>query len=202
MPEDDKLLLDGDDQSFALKQCLKMAYYVSKVRGYEILMMKAEFFKDENGFIWFFYAHDIFVRKNLNRQMMSSEDAKKEARKIQQNKEKLRMQMISELQAYESQQKATKNNSTNKMMAIMNNYYTQMKSEVGIDKNQSIQDVDDGGMDEILRTLKPNTTARNFKEFLGVADNCNRTQAWRAISRKMYARDKKDTEVFDQNLDP
>ena len=133
---------------------------------------------------------------------MSSEDAKKEARKIQQNKEKLRMQMISELQAYESQQKATKNNSTNKMMAIMNNYYTQMKSEVGIDKNQSIQDVDDGGMDEILRTLKPNTTARNFKEFLGVADNCTRTQAWRAISRKMYARDKKDTEVFDQNLDP
>jgi hypothetical protein len=77
-----------------------------------------------------------------------------------------------------------------------------MKSEVGIDKNQSIQDVDDGGMDEILRTLKPNTTARNFKEFLGVADNCTRTQAWRAISRKMYARDKKDTEVFDQNLDP
>jgi len=28
------------------------------------LQIKAEFFKDENGFIWFFYAKKIYIRKS------------------------------------------------------------------------------------------------------------------------------------------
>ena len=45
-------------------------------------MMQAEFFRDENGFIWFFYAHNIYGRKILNKKTMNSEDAKKEAKKL------------------------------------------------------------------------------------------------------------------------
>ena len=70
---------------------------MSKMRKYEILTMNAEFFKDDNGFVWFSYAHGIYVRKNLNRAALSSEEAKKEAKKIQMNKEKMRKNMINEL---------------------------------------------------------------------------------------------------------
>jgi len=62
MPDDVKLLKGGtkkDDEHFALKQCYKMAHYMQKVYQYEILQMKAEFLKDENGNIWFYYATNI-----------------------------------------------------------------------------------------------------------------------------------------------
>jgi len=71
---------------------------MSRVRGYEILMMQAEFFKDENGFIWFFYAHKISVRVNVHKATLNSEDAKREAKKLAQNKDKMRTAMISELE--------------------------------------------------------------------------------------------------------
>ena len=32
----------------------------------EILQMKAEFFKDENGFIWLFYVKHIHMRKSFH----------------------------------------------------------------------------------------------------------------------------------------
>ena len=41
-----------------------MGAYLQKVRGLELLQMKAEFFKDENGYIWFFYAKEICIRKS------------------------------------------------------------------------------------------------------------------------------------------
>lgn len=69
----------------------------------------------------------------------------------------------------------------------MNSYYNELKSDVGIEDKKSL-DNDDGNLDEVMRTLKPNTTSSNFKEFLNISDNCNRTQGWRAISRKMHSR--------------
>lgn len=74
------------------------------------------------------------------------------------------------------------------MLDFMNAYYREMKTEIGMDDNAQHND-DDNNLDDILRTLKQNTTAENFKEFLSIKDNCNRTQAWRAISRKIYKRD-------------
>jgi len=60
------------------------------------------------------------------------------------------------------------------MLDDMNRYYNSIKHEVGIDKNERTHEEDDQ-LDEILKTLKPNTTAKNFKDFLGVKDNCNKT---------------------------
>ena len=65
--------------------------------------MKAEFWKDDNGFVWFVYARHIYVRTNRNKEALSSEQAKKEAKKIQMNKEKMRKNMIDELTQYEEQ---------------------------------------------------------------------------------------------------
>ena len=39
--------------------------------------MKAEFFKDANGDIWFFYAKDIQVRLITNNKMLDREEANK-----------------------------------------------------------------------------------------------------------------------------
>ena len=188
MPTDADLVLNKEDQIYAYKQCLKFCYYISKVRGIEILQMKAEFLKDENQFIWFYYAHNIYCRKNQNKNTMNSEDAKKQAIKLQQSKERQRQKMVKELEDYEQQQRSQKSAATQKMLGTMNSYYQTLKSEVGFEDNQGMDD-EDYELDDILRTLKPNTTARNFKEFLGREHNCNRTQAWRSISRKIYSQD-------------
>ena len=63
--------------------------------------MKVEFLKDENGFIWLFYARDISCRKNINNKDLNSKDAKAKAIEIQANKLKMRNQMVVELQQYE-----------------------------------------------------------------------------------------------------
>jgi len=44
--------------------------------------MKAEFFKDDWKVIWFFYSRDIYGRPCTNRDVMSSIDAKKQAKRI------------------------------------------------------------------------------------------------------------------------
>lgn len=41
-----------------------MSFYIQKLYHHDILRMKCEFAKDDNGTIWFVYAKDIFVRSN------------------------------------------------------------------------------------------------------------------------------------------
>jgi hypothetical protein len=53
---DAELARSGNDYAYCLKQCYKMCYYVQKLHSHEILRMRAEFTKDENGTIWFAYA--------------------------------------------------------------------------------------------------------------------------------------------------
>ena len=89
--EDDAVLLArGDDQAYVEKQCLKYCYYAQKVHGKEILQMKAEFFKDSNGKIWFFYARGIQCRNSPNTKALNCDDAKKQARNTEKNKRAVR----------------------------------------------------------------------------------------------------------------
>ena len=67
MGDDLELQFESKDYQFCYKQCLKMGYYIQTIHGFEILRMYAEFFKDENGYIWFFYAHNIYGRKVQNK---------------------------------------------------------------------------------------------------------------------------------------
>ena len=62
--------------------------------------MKAEFVKDDNGFIWFTYAKDIFLRKNTNIIRVSKAEAKKQADRIQENKNMMRKKLIAELEVF------------------------------------------------------------------------------------------------------
>lgn len=169
-----------------------MAYYLQIVKNVELLRMSAEFYKDELGFIWFFYAKDIYTRKVKNKKTISSEEAKLEAKRQQQNKEKVRQTMIDELHQYEQQRGNVRNVATQRMLDMMNSYYNELKTEVGLEEKDD-HDEEDHSLEDLLRALKPNTTAKNFKEFLTLEGNCTRTQAWRAISRKMYRQDRKQS---------
>ena len=60
------------------------------------------------------------------------------------------------------------------MLKLMDDYYGNLKNEVGIEDNNDLEDKD-FELDGILETLKPNTTAENFKEFLKREDNLTKT---------------------------
>ena len=97
--------------------------------------------------------------------------------------------MIDELQVFEQQMrkdnKKYPTQTIERMQSMMNEYYQNLKIEAKIE-DQTGMDDDDYELDGILRTLKPNTTAKNFKEFLKREDNCLKDQNWRQISRKVY----------------
>jgi hypothetical protein len=52
----------------------------------------------------------------------------------------------------------------------MNTYYQNLKTEVKL-VDQAGKEDNDLELDGILKTLKPNTTAKNFKDFLKREDN-------------------------------
>lgn len=45
----DNEIVKKDEHLYCLKQCYKMCYYISKIYHFEILKMRCEFSKDENG---------------------------------------------------------------------------------------------------------------------------------------------------------
>lgn len=51
------------DHQKCLYQIYKICFFVSKIHKYEILKMKAQFMKDDNGKIWFYHAKNLIVRK-------------------------------------------------------------------------------------------------------------------------------------------
>jgi len=64
------------------------------------------------------------------------------------------------------------------MLSFMNEYYKNMKEEMGIDPNYAVED-NDPQLDIVLKKLRPNTTATNFREFMTKSSNVNKTRAWK-----------------------
>ena len=52
-----------------------------------------------------------------------------------------------------------------KMRSFMEDYYSNMKMEQGIDINYAVYD-EDPAFDAMMKTLRPNTSAKTFEEFL------------------------------------
>lgn len=78
------------------------------------------------------------------------------------------------------------NKSIGRMLNIMDSYYSNMKQDMGIFEKNNFEE-EDSKLDEVLKTLRPNTTAKNFKEYLSRQDNINRSTHWKSISRKLVA---------------
>lgn len=56
------MIRNGDDYGYCIKQCYKICYYIQKMHNIDILKMRGEFAKDDNGTIWFMYANQIHRR--------------------------------------------------------------------------------------------------------------------------------------------
>lgn len=56
------------------------------------------------------------------------------------------------------------------MFDYMEDHYKKMKLDMGITENYGV-DEEDPKLEEVLHVLRPNTTAKNFKEFIQMQDN-------------------------------
>jgi hypothetical protein len=79
------------------------------------------------------------------------------------------------------------------MLGVMDTYYNTMKTDLGIAEQQRLLKAEQEGsnddalrLDDVLNKLRPNTTAKNFKELLGRGDNINKSTGWRRVSRKLH----------------
>lgn len=61
-----------------------------------------------------------------------------------------------------------------RMFDYMQEYYNELKEDANLNENVDL-DEGDNELEVILKTLKPNTTAKNFKDFLSQKDNNTRT---------------------------
>ena len=189
LPEDLQLLQEKQYTELAVKQCLKMCYYLQKVRNIEILQMKAEFLRDENDNIWFTFAKDIQIRRINSKISLTGYDSKKIGETLTANQIAQKDLLLRELQEYENslgEQNENEARSKSKMLTFMDEYYKSMKLEMGIDPNYAVEE-DDPQLDIVLQKLRPNTTAQNFREFLTKFQNFKKTRAWKQVARKVHA---------------
>jgi len=70
------------------------------------------------------------------------------------------------------------------MRQTMDSYYEAMKEEIGFNKKEKTFE-EEIQLDEVLKALRPNTTATNFREFLYKRDNFKRTEQWKKVARKV-----------------
>lgn len=61
----EKKLKEFRPKDYCLRMVLKMCFYLQKIHEIEVLQMNADFFQDDNGEIWFFYATDVLIKPQL-----------------------------------------------------------------------------------------------------------------------------------------
>jgi hypothetical protein len=154
--------------------------------------MKTEFLVDENSNVWFTFASNIHYREMDNKLVFNKVDSSKAALNFQQHQQQKKDMLLKELQEYEAslQDTTTKKDQQvkNKMLDFMTGYYDKMKGDMGINANYGVEK-DDADLDAVLKQLKPNTTAKNFRDFLTKRDNVFKNQNWRQTARKVHASD-------------
>lgn len=103
--------------------------------------MNAEFSKDDNGYIWLFYAKNIFMRKSTHDPGLiagapSKAELQKQAKKKQEDKERAKKQLIEELETFERENFGPgrrlegankKNGKVFNMMNFMGDFYENLK---------------------------------------------------------------------------
>lgn len=137
--------------------------------------MKAEFMKDDNGFMWFFYAKNIHIRKGklpgMQDSVVSKDEAKKAAQRKREEQEKAKQQLIQELDSFEKECSKRggpeKYKPILKMMEFMERYYAELKEKQGIKEHSlEVHSTKVPNIEEVIQRLNPACDAKNFKELL------------------------------------
>eukprot|EP00347_Sterkiella_histriomuscorum_P018862 403343887 len=154
----DEDLILKDQHQYCLKQCYKMCYYIQKVYGLEVLKMRTEFSKDENGTIWFMYASSIVARPVKGRGQQF------QTKKVNYVNQENKTNLLNELERHQDQ--ARENNSQNikKMYDIMGQHYENIKDHLGLKEAFENSDEDEQ-TEEIFKKLRPQSPYK-FKELV------------------------------------
>jgi len=70
------------------------------------------------------------------------------------------------------------------MYAIMQNKFNTIRDEIGLKDKDNVEE-DDRALEQVLQTLKTNSTAANFKEFMTPTQMVNKATPWKQIARKV-----------------
>ena len=102
--------------------------------------------------------------------------------------------MVRELDEYmRAQEKAIGKGSiaTSKMKSFMDDYFEQLKQDVGINRNVGFEE-DEPKLEDVMAQIKANTNPKNFREFWKKSDNINKSLKNRAISRKLHEKEERE----------
>lgn len=55
--------MKADPRKYCERVCVKLCHYLSQLQLTDVLEMDVDFFQDDNGRLWLFYAKKIVVRK-------------------------------------------------------------------------------------------------------------------------------------------
>lgn len=69
----------------------------------------------------------------------------------------------------------------------MNDYYAEMKCELGLDSVNVKPEVDPSSLDEVMSELKENSSPANFMQFMSVKSYLNKPTPWKKLARKVLS---------------
>ena len=146
--KDEDLILKRRDEKYCLKQVYKMAYYIQQLYHCEVLRMKAEFVKDDNGSIWFQFADQLWVRPSTN----YAKNADQSREKVAKINEEKRQQLLQEMKEC-----AEKSGELSQgLKAIMDNHYLEMKEVAGFNELEPPSEGSDSETEAVFKKLRPN----------------------------------------------
>mmetsp|Transcript_10364 Transcript_10364/g.10330 ORF Transcript_10364/g.10330 Transcript_10364/m.10330 type:complete len:398 (-) Transcript_10364:1323-2516(-) len=121
-------LSDNNINDYCLFICRRIAYFLATYSQKEVLRIKAEFMKDDNGKIWFTYATKISVRDIA----MNNRDKELLFKRVGLTNVQSKDKLNEELQKFQSE--PPKLTHQTRMSKVMTCHYEEIKKEMGIDK--------------------------------------------------------------------
>ena len=69
----------------------------------------------------------------------------------------------------------------------MNDYYAEMKSELGFDSAHAKPEADPSSLDEVMNELKENSKPTNFMQFMTTKNIQNKPAPWKKLVRRVMS---------------
>lgn len=153
---------------YCLKQWYKIWEYLQRVHLFEVLTMRAQFTKDDDGKIFFVYVKDLNVRKippDFEHQIILEE--------VQNINQEAKERLVNEINSHLDNTKSHKK--IHSIYETMNNHYSGIKNGIGVTElygKDYLETEQDKIAEDAFKTLRPESpyklneliNQKNFKE--------------------------------------
>ena len=136
---------------YCLKQCYKICEHIQRVHMFEILKMRVQFMKDDDGKIWLNYARDIVARKlkfDVEKHLILKE--------VQDINNQATAELVRQVNEHLDTAKSVKN--IYSIYKVMEKHYNIMKTSIGVDQmlDEDSQIIEEEAITEdVYKTLRP-----------------------------------------------